>query len=115
MNLDWKLIRSIWVALLVPALIVAGVWGVPLAIEKWERYQHSKKIRKCEADMEKDFGRNLSLVEALELSRWCTHRAAGGVFDDTYKPVLPSLWKEYYARHYPGSDPCKVHLALCGD
>lgn len=113
MSLDWKLIRSIWIAILIPVLIVAAIWTWPIGIEKWERYQRRQKIQQCETDMTKIFGRELNTVESAELLHWCTHRASGGLFDQTYQPLLPSLWKEYYRRVYPGTDACKAHPALC--
>src|SRR4030067_1845661 len=112
MNLDWKLIRSIWVALLVPILIAAMVWAWPLGIERWEQHQLNKKIQACQSDMEQTFGRVFKGAESCEVFNWCSHRASGGLFDHTYKPIFPSLWKEYSRRQYPGTDPCKAHDSL---
>lgn len=112
MNLDWKLIRSIWVALLVPALIVVLFLLWPLGMKEWEKYQHDNRYQACKNKIADVFGRELNSDEEItELSIYCSHVASGGVFDHTYIPQYPAFWKQYF--NIVGQDPCELHKALC--
>lgn len=79
----------------------------------WDRYQHKSAMAKCESEFKQGLGRELRSGEEIELFKWCYHRVSGGLFDHTYRPLLPRLWAEYYRRKYPNADPCAVHIALC--
>ncbi len=99
--INWKFVLSVWVALAIPAAIGGAVWAWPkiekMLAQRAERAQYNKCMSEDLAHVEKVLGRKLSDYERSgEFVRWCSHRAKGGFMDGTYRPLSPSLWKEYY-------------------